>query len=440
MSGSPSYERDVPLTSSVVAIEESIIAPPARTSGAFVYSTPHPALMTASRLVRSCVSSLLTLLALAVPATAQNSRADVIAAQQAEKAKSLGPEQPNAFERGIIRVMRSPLFGEGDGFYPWVGSVFAGSGLSGGPGYIARLPEGMRVNALAGISINGSHRVEGTFTGPRLAGRTLRPRVSASYVDAKRVAFYGLGPDTADADRIRYEFTPRTVDAELVFTPTGWLELDGGFRWLAFGTDGGEAPANRLLTAPGFAADLRYQVSRGTVALDTRTSPGYSRRGSLLRATHELYDERTGQPFDYRQTELEAVQLVPLVNEQFVLAFRGMTTVTHADGDDDVPFPLLPHIGGGNTVRGLQNRRFADRNRAVLTAEYRWLPSRSVDMAVFLDAGQVGETREQLRLKDFETAWGIGMRIHGPTFTALRIEGARSSRGFVLIFAGGPAF
>jgi outer membrane translocation and assembly module TamA len=75
-----------------------------------------------------------------------------------------------------------------------------------------------------------------------------------------------------------------------------------------------------------------------------------------------------------------------------------------------------------------------------MTAEYRWRPSRSVDMALFVDAGQVAAERRQLRLKEFDTAWGIGMRLHGPTFTALRIEGARSSQGWVLIFAGGPPF
>jgi outer membrane protein assembly factor BamA len=392
-------------------------------------------------LVRGLLGALMLLVLSWTPAAAQNSRAELIAEEQAEKAREVAPEEAGRLERAILRIMSSPLLDGGGGLYPWLGSVFPGSGLAGGVGYLARYPEGMRLNATAGASINGSYRLEGSFLGPRFASRTLRPRVGASWVDAKQVSFYGLGPFADDTARARYDYSPKSVTTELVFTPTSWFRIDGGFEWLTFATNSGsEAPAPILFSGPGFGEDLRYQISRGTVAFDTRTSPGYSTRGSLLRATHELYDERRDLPYDYRQTELEAIQLVPILHEQFVLAFRGLATLTHADGDDDVPLPLLPYVGGGSTVRGLSNRRFADRNRMVLTAEYRWLPSRALDMAVFVDAGEVVPTHDNFRIQDFETAVGIGMRIHGPTFTALRIEGAKSSRGFVLVFAAGPAF
>ena len=396
--------------------------------------------MIRTTLVRAVACTAALLLLNPVTAAAQNSRAEIIAEQQAEKAQHLAPEEAGRFERAIVRIMGSPLLAGNGGFYPWVGSVFPGSGLAGGVGYLGRYPRAISVTTFAGASINGSHRIEGSFTGPRFANRTLRPYVRGSYIDAKRVAFFGLGSETLAGDRVRYEFTPKSVSADLAFTPSSWFELDGGFEFLAFGTEAGLAPASLLFTGPAFGERVRYQVTRGSAAVDTRLSPGYSTSGTLLRAAHELYDERRDLPYDFRLTELEAVQLVPLLHEQFVLAFRGLTTFTHSDGDDDVPLPLLPHIGGGNTVRGLQNRRYQDRNRAVVTAEYRWRPSRSIDMALFVDAGQVAAERRQLRLKEFDTAWGIGMRLHGPTFTALRIEGARSSQGWVLIFAGGPPF
>jgi hypothetical protein len=61
-------------------------------------------------------------------------------------------------------------------------------------------------------------------------------------------------------------------------------------------------------------------------------------------------------------------------------------------------------------------------------------------MAVFVDAGQVAPERRDLALNRLETAWGVGARFHGATFTALRIEAAHSARGFVMIFAAGPPF
>ncbi len=397
--------------------------------------------MTAHFFVRVLLCTVALLCAGSVSALAQDSRADVIAAQQAEKVPHLAPEEAGAFERSVIRIMKSPLLAGTGGVYPWLGSVFAGSGFSGGVGYLGRYSEGRVLSTMAGVSINGSHRIEGSFVGGRFANRTLRPRVKASYIDAKQVAFFGLGPHTEADDRVRYEFTPKTIGADLLFTPSRWFEMQGGYERLAFDTGSSDSvPADLLLTAPAFGSDLRYNVMRGTAAIDTRTSGGYSTRGTLLRGTHEIYDERTDLPYDFRLSEVEAVQLVPILHDQFVLAFRGLATVTHSDGDDDVPLPLLPHIGGGNTVRGLQNRRYQDRNRAVLTAEYRWLPSRVVDMAIFVDAGQVAAERRDLRVRDFDTAWGIGVRVHGPTFTALRVEAARSSQGWVLVFAAGPPF
>ena len=100
---------------------------------------------------------------------------------------------------------------------------------------------------------------------------------------------------------------------------------------------------------------------------------------------------------------------------------------------------LLPSIGGGDTIRGLANRRFHDRSRVVLTAEYLWRPSRYIDMALFVDSGAVGPRLRTLDRHQFQTAYGIGARLHGPAFTALRVEAARGSRRLAAGLYDGPA-
>ena len=52
------------------------------------------------------------------------------------------------------------------------------------------------------------------------------------------------------------------------------------------------------------------------------------------------------------------VQLVPLVREQFVLAARGLVTLTTPDSGHEVPVMLAPFLGSGSTLRGFANRRF----------------------------------------------------------------------------------
>jgi hypothetical protein len=61
-------------------------------------------------------------------------------------------------------------------------------------------------------------------------------------------------------------------------------------------------------------------------------------------------------------------------------------------------------------------------------------------MALFYDAGKVTNRRRDLDLEHLVSDWGIGARFHGPTATVLRIEAARGSDGWRLVFATGPAF
>jgi hypothetical protein len=110
------------------------------------------------------------------------------------------------------------------------------------------------------------------------------------------------------------------------------------------------------------------------------------------------------------------------------------------DAGSRVPIMLSPDVGSGTTVRGFPNRRFQDNGRLVLTGEYRWRPSRYLDMAVFLDAGKVAPEWDAFGDHAFETGWGIGARLHGPTFTVMRVEIARTRNGLNLVVAATPAF
>jgi outer membrane translocation and assembly module TamA len=57
-----------------------------------------------------------------------------------------------------------------------------------------------------------------------------------------------------------------------------------------------------------------------------------------------------------------------------------------------------------------------------------------------MDAGQVAAAREDLALERLRTAWGAGVRFHGPAFTAIRLDIARGPDGIRLVVAAGPPF
>jgi hypothetical protein len=332
-------------------------------------------------------------------------------------------------------VLLSPLLNGGDGAYPWFGSVYGGTGIAAGGGFLKHLERASYFNAQAGASINGSMVMRGTVAAPELWRGMLHVDATAQWFSARNLSFYGLGRQSDARARERYNYTPMDIGGNVTLKPVRPLSLTGSYNFLNFATDRREPRDDRT----GLDRNLTYHVTRGTIAYDWRPAPGYSTRGGYYRATFEHNDEANGLPYSFNAQEYEAVQLVPLLKEQFVLAAHALVTLTSTSGANDVPVVMAPFLGSGATLRAFANRRFTDRNRALVTGEYRWRPSRYVDMAVFLDAGQVSPDHH-FDTDAFDVAWGVGARFHGPAFNALRIDVARGREGLRLIFAGSQPF
>ena len=373
------------------------------------------------------------------PAAAQSTRVEAIAEEQAEKARQLGAEGPSQAEQVIRRVLLSPLLAGGDGPYPWFGSVYSGTGMAIGAGYLKRLQNAAMINVQTGISLNNSTMLRGVAVAPALWRGKLQVDGAGEWMDARGVSFYGLGQQSSKDTRQRYDYTPLELAGNLTLRPMRFVSVTGSYSFINIQTHRDLeffAPEEM----PGIDQELTYHATRAAVAVDWRPSPSYSTRGGYYRASIERHHESDGAPFSFNTQQYEVVQLVPLVREQFVFAARALMTLTTTDSGNEVPVMLAPFLGSGTTLRGFANRRFSDRNRVLFTGEYRWRPSRYLDMALFLDAGQVAPDRRDFRVSDFETAWGIGARFHGPNFNAFRVEAARGREGLRLIFAGSQAF
>jgi outer membrane protein assembly factor BamA len=119
---------------------------------------------------------------------------------------------------------------------------------------------------------------------------------------------------------------------------------------------------------------------------------------------------------------------------------RALASYTTTDGDNTVPYFLMPDLGGSRQLRGFASWRFRDRNRMLLTGEYRWTAGQFVDMALFLDAGKVAPSRADLDFDRLKTSYGIGARFHTPNATPFRLELAKTNDGLAFIFGFGPSF
>jgi hypothetical protein len=394
--------------------------------------------MATQRVTRFLSVLLLVPALLASPAAAQSTRTEEIAGQQAEKAKSLGTEGPSDAERIIRQVLLSPLLSGGDGVYPWFGSVYSGTGMGLGVGYLERLQKAAFFNVQAGLSINGSMVLRGTFAAPEL-WRVVQFNANAQWLEAKGVSYYGFGQDSLKENRETFDFAPKDIGVNATVKPLRNVFVTGSYTFVNFDTTR-ETPMFPPEQSPGMNEELNFHVTRATIAYDWRQSPGYATRGGYYRAAFEHNEESAGLPYNFNLQEYEVVQLVPLVREQFVFAVRGLATLADPQGNQEIPVMLTPILGSGSTLRGYSNRRFADRNRVLLTGEYRWRPSRYLDMALFYDTGMVARDPSEFTFSKFDSAWGLGARFHGPAFTAFRVEIARGREGIRLVFAGSQPF
>lgn len=379
---------------------------------------------------------------MAIPAAAQSTRAAEIAAQQADKSKRLTPNSASGAEKALDWF--EGHFNDPNTIYLTFGGVYPSGGFA--PGLAARRAFGhARLNVGAAYSVRGYKAAQASLNFPELAANKLEIDTRVRWVDATQVPFYGQGNDSSKDDRVNYGLRSLEAGASLALKPVAWYRIGAGLarlqmedragvgRFPSIGTVGTLSPPAALFS------EARYTQATAFTAIDWRESPGYTRRGGLYSVTLNDFKDDDDQ-FGFRRVDAEIQQFLPLLKEHWVLAFRGLVRTTDVDDAQVVPYYLLPTLGGARLHRGYADFRFQDRHVLLLSGEYRWIPSRIVDMALFVDSGKVARERRDLDFNDLKTAYGIGIRFHGPTFTPLRIDVARGDEGIRVHLTGGVAF
>jgi hypothetical protein len=377
-------------------------------------------------------------------ASAQDSRLEVITAEQAKKAATLKPPEPDKAERIFLRVKEN-LIDQPSGFFPYFDSVYGGGGFTLGAGYRQFYGDNTFWDVKGLYSIKSYKLLEVATVSRDHAGGRLAFGGRAGWRDATQVGYYGLGMSTSRDARANYRFKQAYVAGLVEARPIPWVVLSGGmgFDDYALEEGTGNYPSIEEVytpeTAPGLQVSPQYVHVDGTAAIDWRTSPGYSRRGGYYGVSfHDYYDRE--KTYSFSRADVELIQHIPVLRETWVLSLRGRLQ-TQLDDDDITPYFLLPSLGSGSTLRGYDTGRFRDKHSLLMSAEWRWIPNRlGLDMALFYDAGMVKPELEQLGLEGMKSDFGIGIRFHGPVATPLRIELARGNEGLRIVFSGGPSF
>jgi hypothetical protein len=414
---------NVVLTLAWIGVAFLLVRPARTTSG-----------ITLPRFAGAAAAAGLAFVLLPVAASAQESRAETLAAERAAKAANLRPYEPTALERRIEVVTRQ--LSARRAVYPFFGSVFEGGGLAVGPGYRRPFGDSGLITAHAAWSIRNYIGVAGSVALPEFGDGRVRVEIHGERVHAPGVAFYGFGNSSLKGNRRTFGYDTTTLGTTARIQAARFAAIGGGFDYLQTAADGADTDA--VVQLP--TLEPSYLRTRAFAEVDTRTSPGYTRGGGMYRAEFADYRQRNGTGLQFQRADAELQRFVPLFRENAVLALRASASTTFTDAGQSVPYFLLPELGGHHTLRGYSSWRFRDRNRLLLTGEYRWSAGPLVDMALFADAGKVAPRLEELTLRGLRTSFGIGFTVHTPSATMTRFEVARSREGLGLLISFGPSF
>jgi hypothetical protein len=357
----------------------------------------------------------------AAVSSAQSTRLEKIDEEKSAKAASVRPEARETGDVILTRLERvvSP---EPPALKLTFGGFRPGAGFAPGVAWVMPVAGHALSTTRAVWSFKNFKLLESALDLPTLGTGRIDVRTFARWEDAPTLSFFGRGADTTPSDELDYGLRSSEAGANARIRLTRRLSAGGGLEYLDVRST--EGAVTRDL--PSTTAWVHTSVN---AAFDTRASAGYTDRGTLWQITLHDYADRDGRS-SFTRADIDLRQFIPLVHDNWIVALQGRANLTGAADDQAIPFFMLPYIGGGDTVRGFDEYRFTDRDSVLLRGELRWTPASVLDMAIFTDGGTVAPAVRSLGLKDFKRGWGIGARIHGSTFTALRLDVAHSDEGW----------
>jgi hypothetical protein len=270
--------------------------------------------------------------------------------------------------------------------------------------------------------------------------------------DQTQINYFGIGPNSVEADQSQYRLQSVDTVAYGTYRPAPSLALAGEFGFLrrpdVLSPSGPFKPFVPTTTEafpndPGVSEPFQPNYAHTEVSLtsDTRNRRSYPTSGHVYRASMTSFVDQSTSigTFSFRQYEAEGVQFIPLLDSRnWVLALRGWMVWSDVPSGNQVPFYLLPSLGGNNSLRSYADYRFHDQNLLLTNVESRWGLWTHVDGAVFLDAGNVAARVSNLNLDKLSV--GAGIRLHTERATFARLDVAYGAEGWAVVFRTSDPF
>lgn len=356
-------------------------------------------------------------------------------------------EEPQWLVRIIDVATRTVGDGSSDktGVYLEQSQMITGAGwLSLGPGY-RRWIDGdeVFVDVSTAMSWRSYRMARGRLEFTKLARSRLALGAEARWQDLTQNTYFGRGPESNEADRSEYRLKSLNAVGYANIRPRQWLTIGTRLGWLR--SPELLAPAGRFqrghpaTTAvfpnePAFARVRQPDYLHGELSLtaDTRDHRSHPLSGGVYRGAWTRFSDRESGAFSFQRFDAEAAHVLATNDGRVALVVHGWVVATDTADSSEIPFYLMPSLGGSNTLRAFPNYRFHDRHMALTTAEVRLALLSHVDAAVFVDAGNVAPRIADLNID--RRSIGVGVRLHSGRATFARLDAARGAEGWRLTF------
>ncbi len=247
--------------------------------------------------------------------------------------------------------------------------------------------------------------------------------------------FYGIGNNTPD---ISEEYKTSSYRLELSLDrrfPKGFtLGPVADVRWENVKAQSGGRIETDMVTGDGEGLYFGLGISAG---YDTRDNNNAPHSGTLIRYEYVNYLTEIGSDLDFNTHKFDLRHYVP-TSQLTTIAVAGHMRISRGD----IPFRMLSKPDGVKILRGIENRRYIDRDLIAFQTEFRFPLKGRFSAAVFADVAQVADDFKYFKMDEFKSSVGGGIRyaLNQEQRLRMRIDLSWVDSGFGLVVSFREAF
>jgi hypothetical protein len=335
-----------------------------------------------------------------------------------------------------------------DGWTASADRIVSGGGLALGPSY-AQPVFGGRARARAGVlfSVKGYLQGELSLSSRPMGASGLTVGGRLRYADLPQEDFFGFGQASSASMHTSYSHRMTDVSVVTTFTPRSWLQIEGTAGFLNHNIGRGRQAGvpsieERFIeqAVPGLNSSTQFMQAGIAATMDLRDVAEAPRHGGWYRASLTHYEGMRGNGASFGAFEADLRQFIAIPGTtRHLLALRSQVMSTIGGTDAEIPFFMMPRLGG-SSLRGYEVSRYTDRHLLAFSVEHRWNVHPKLQLVGFVDAGQVAPSMGEFGLERFRSSVGMGVRYRVAGHAAIRLDVATGRDGARWHVGFGPSF